>query len=164
MINNDILRRLRYTLDLSNEKTVAIFKLGNQDISQAELMGILSKEDDDNFIVCTDRQLSGFLDGLITDKRGPRDPNAPAIKPNIYAQLSNNDILKKLRIAFEFKENDMLSTIALGGMTLSPHELSALFRKKNHKHYKPCGDQLLRNFLTGLTTKIRPTPANKSPK
>ncbi len=157
MINNDILRRLRYTLNLSNEKTVDLFKLGNQAVTQAELMNILSKEDDDNFIECSDRQLGAFLDGLITDKRGPRDTNAPAIKPNIYAQLSNNDILRKLRIAFEFKEVDMLSTLALGGMTLSPHELSALFRKKDHKHFKSCGDQLLRNFLTGLTTKIRPT-------
>lgn len=155
MINNDILRRIRYALELNNEKMIDLFKQVQQDINHTELKALLMKEDEEGFIECKDRQLRAFLDALITDKRGPRDPNAPQQKPNVYAQLTNNDTLKKLRIALAFKEQDMLSTLALGGMMLSPSELSALFRNKKHKHYKACGDQLLRNFLNGLTKKLR---------
>jgi uncharacterized protein YehS (DUF1456 family) len=50
----------------------------------------------------------------------------------------------------------MLELLRLGGMPMSASELTALFRKPDHKHYRPAGDQLLRNFLKGLTTKLRP--------
>lgn len=155
MINNDILRRVRYALDLSNAKMISLFKQAQQNITHTELKALLEKEEEEGFIECKDRQLRVFLDALITDRRGARDPKAPQLKPNVYAQLNNNDILKKLRIALELKEHDMLSILALGGMKLSSSELSALFRKKKHKHYKVCGDQLLRNFLNGLTKKLR---------
>ena len=59
-------------------------------------------------------------------------------------------ILKKLRIALELKEDELLGIMKLAGVDLSAHELSALFRKKDHKNYKPCMDQFLRNFLAGL--------------
>jgi hypothetical protein len=28
--------------------------------------------------------------------------------------------------------------------------LGAIFRNKEHENFKPCGDQILRNFLNGL--------------
>jgi len=59
-------------------------------------------------------------------------------------------ILKKLRIAFELKEEDLLAAMKLGGMEPSKNELSALFRRKDQKNYKECMDQFLRNFLAGL--------------
>lgn len=155
MINNDILRRIRYAFKLNNEKMISLFKQAQQDIDHTELTALLKKEEEEGFIECKDRQLRGFLDALITDKRGPRDPNAPQPQPSVYAQLTNNDILKKLRIALAFQEQDMLSTLALGDMKISSSELSALFRNNKHKHYKLCGDQLLRNFLNGLTKKLR---------
>ena len=34
-------------------------------------------------------------------------------------------------------------------------ELNALFRSPEHKNYRACGDQLLRNFLRGLTQRQR---------
>lgn len=155
MINNDILRRIRYALNLNNEKMLSLFQQAQQDINHTQLVALLKKENEEGFIECNDRQLQSFLDALITDRRGPRDPNAPQPIPNVYAQLTNNDILKKLRIALAFKEQDMLNTLTLGGMTVSSSELSALFRNKKHRHYKLCGDQLLRNFLNGLTKKFR---------
>ncbi|MCH2191055.1 MAG: DUF1456 family protein, partial [Gammaproteobacteria bacterium] len=46
-------------------------------------------------------------------------------------------------------------TLELGGTKLSKGELGALFRKPGHKHYRECGNQVLRNFIKGLTEQIR---------
>jgi len=70
-------------------------------------------------------------------------------------QLTNNTILKKLRIALELKEDDMLAILRLAGVEISKHELTALFRKEGHKNYKECGDQFLRKFLKGLSIRYR---------
>lgn len=64
--------------------------------------------------------------------------------------LTNNDILKKLRIALELKDDDIIHILKLADFTVSKSELSALFRKDDHPNYMACGDQLLRNFLQGL--------------
>lgn len=64
--------------------------------------------------------------------------------------LTNNDILKKLRIALELKDDDIIHILKLADFTVSKSELSALFRKDDHPNYVACGDQLLRNFLQGL--------------
>ena len=64
--------------------------------------------------------------------------------------LTNNDILKKLRIALELKDEDIIHILKLADFTVSKSELSALFRKDDHPNYVACGDQLLRNFLQGL--------------
>jgi uncharacterized protein YehS (DUF1456 family) len=104
--------------------------------------------------------LSFFLDGLIVQRRGRRE-SAEAPKPD--ASLNNNAILKKLRIALDLKEEDMLTLMKLAGVTISKSELSALFRNKGHKHYKECGDQFLRNFLQGLTIRHRKVTAEQIP-
>jgi uncharacterized protein YehS (DUF1456 family) len=64
--------------------------------------------------------------------------------------LSNNDILKKIRVALQLKDEDIIHILKLADFEVSKSELSALFRKEDHPNYKPCGDQLLRNFLNGL--------------
>lgn len=69
--------------------------------------------------------------------------------------MLNNDVLKKLRIALELKDTDMIEIFKLGEFDISKSELSAFFRKKDHKHYRKCGDQILRRFLTGLANKNR---------
>ena len=153
MIHNDLLRRLRYALDLSDAQTLHLFGLGGREIDALALAAYLSRDTDPGFLPLPDADLAAFLDGLVTDRRGARDPAAPP-RPKDET-LDNNMILKKLRIALELQEPDMLAVLRLGGMELSPSELGALFRKPQHKHYRPCGDQLLRNFLKGLTTKLR---------
>ena len=65
------------------------------------------------------------------------------------------DVLKKLRVAFQLKDVDMHEIFAAAGFPLSKPELSALFRQPDHKNYRACGDQLLRNFLKGLTARVR---------
>lgn len=64
--------------------------------------------------------------------------------------LTNNDIIKKLRIALELKDDDIIHILKLADFTISKSELSAIFRRDDHPNYVACGDQLLRNFLQGL--------------
>ncbi|RMO70957.1 hypothetical protein ALQ37_00642 [Pseudomonas syringae pv. aptata] len=69
--------------------------------------------------------------------------------------ITNNIVLKKLRVAFELKEDDMHAILKSVDFPVSKPELSALFRKVGHTNYRACGDQLLRNFLKGLTLRVR---------
>jgi uncharacterized protein YehS (DUF1456 family) len=64
--------------------------------------------------------------------------------------MSNNDIMKKLRVAMKFTDNDIIQVLSLVDFRVTKTELSAIFRNENHPNFKPCGDQILRNFLNGL--------------
>lgn len=158
MNNNDILRRLRFAFDFSNKASVALFRTDpNSSIamSQADFLARIAKDDDEGFVACTDIELCAFLDGLIVSKRGLRDPLPAAQAKPADFRLSRNDILKKLRIAMAFKEQEMLDTLESGGTSMSKSELGALFRAPGHKHYRACGGQVLRNFIKGLTLQQR---------
>ena len=158
MTNNDVLRRLRFAFDFSNKEAVSLFSLDPSStviMNQTNFLSRLAKDDDDDFQACTDAELCAFLDGLIVSKRGLRD-GVKAAPPNPDDfRLSKNDILKKLRIAMTFQEQQMLETLEQGGTTLSKSELGALFRNPKHKHYRACGNQVLRNFIKGLTAQLR---------
>jgi uncharacterized protein YehS (DUF1456 family) len=69
--------------------------------------------------------------------------------------MTNNDILKKLRIALELKDTDIIEILKLADFEITKSELSALFRNADHRNYKECGDQILRNFLNGLIIRNR---------
>ncbi|MCP4181144.1 MAG: DUF1456 family protein [bacterium] len=69
--------------------------------------------------------------------------------------MNNNDIFKKLRIAFNMKDTDIIETLNLVNFSISKSEINALFRNKDHRNFKKCGDQLLRNFLDGIIKKER---------
>lgn len=64
--------------------------------------------------------------------------------------MSNNDILKKLRVALELRDDDIVHILSLSDFKISKTELSSFFRNEDHPNYKPCGDQILRKFLNGL--------------
>jgi uncharacterized protein YehS (DUF1456 family) len=154
MDNNDVLRQLRYALNLDDSTIAGIFKLADHDIEQSRITSMLKKEDDEGFVPCGGAVLGDFLDGLIVQKRGRREVKpGETRKPD--SRLTNNAILKKLRIALELKEDDMLSVLKLADVDISKHELTALFRKEGHKNYKECGDQFLRKFLKGLALRYR---------
>ena len=152
MINNDVLRSLRYTLNLEDVRVIEIIKLADYDISREEIAAFLKKEDEADFQQCSDEVLVHFLDGLIVYRRG-KNENSRA-RPEIVV-INNNVILKKLRLAFELKEQDMHRLMEMASFKVSRPELNALFRKEGHKNYRPCGDQFLRNFLKGLTLRVR---------
>jgi len=154
MTNNDILRQLRYALNISDSRMIEIFKLADHEIEQSNLTGLLKKEDEEGFVNCSNDVLGYFLDGLILHKRGRKE-----IKPGETRKsdslLTNNAILKKLRIALELKEDDMLAILRLADVDISKSELTALFRKERHRNYKECGNQFLREFLKGLSIRYR---------
>ena len=64
--------------------------------------------------------------------------------------MNNNDILKKLRVALSLKNYDIIAILKLVDFNITESELGAIFRAEDHPNFKPCGDQLLRNFLNGL--------------
>ena len=64
--------------------------------------------------------------------------------------LSNNDILKKIRIALSLRDEDMLHILSLAGFKMTKGALNDLFRHEDHPGYVVAGDQVLRNFLNGL--------------
>ena len=69
--------------------------------------------------------------------------------------MTNNDILKKLRVALQLRDDDIVKILSLVDFKTTTTELSAIFRKEDHPNYKECGDQLLRNFLNGLIIDLR---------
>ncbi|MCM0080844.1 DUF1456 family protein [Geomonas sp. Red32] len=150
MTNNDLLRRLRYALNLNGETIAGLCALGGYEIPPLEVLKLLKKEDEPGFAVCDDLAMGAFLDGLIVSRRGVQEPK-PDAAPKVAVRLENNLILRKLRIALELNEESMLAVMAKAGVKISKSELSAMFRAKGHKNYKPCGDQFLRNFIRGLT-------------
>ncbi len=153
MINNDVLRRVRYALELKDQTMIDIFALSDVEMTRDELLPLLKKDNEADYVELDNKLLGKFLDGLIIYKRGKQENQPEQIKNP--EPLTNNTILKKLRIALEFKEEDMLSTLKLADFELSKGELSSFFRQKSHKHYRECGDQILRNFLQGLTLRFR---------
>lgn len=166
MNNNDILRRLRYAFDFSDKKSVNLFKVGSNstiELSQAQFKQLITKEDENDFVECSDQQLAAFLDGLIISLRGARESKADEKPLPPVERISKNDILKKLRIALNYKEEDMLNALRIGGSNLSKGELSAFFRKPGHKHFRQCGSQALRNFIKGITAILRPEDSPDKP-
>jgi uncharacterized protein YehS (DUF1456 family) len=133
---------------------VEIFKLSEHEIEQSNLNDLLKKEDEKGYVDCSDNVMEYFLDGLILHKRGKKEIKSGQTK-KLDSPLTNNTILKKLRIALELKEDDMLGILKLANIIVSKSELTALFRRDGHKNYKECGNQFLRNFLKGLTIRYR---------
>lgn len=160
MTNNDIFRRLRYAINLNNQAVMEIFRLSGQKMGQSQVTALLKKEDEEGYQECGDQVLESFLDGLIAYKRGKRE-GEPDRTGRSGARLTNNDILRKIRIALELKEEEMLEIFRLARFPTSKSELTALFRTKGHENYKECGDQMLRNFLKGLTARNREDGAAK---
>lgn len=77
--------------------------------------------------------------------------------------MNNNDVFKKLRVALHLKDDDIIQILKHVNYEITKSELSAVFRKDDHPNYKPCGDQLLRNFLNGLIIHMRGTQEGKAP-
>ncbi|MDB6143679.1 MAG: Protein of uncharacterized function [Pseudomonas sp.] len=152
MMNNDVLRSVRYMLDISDGKIVEIVKLSGFEVTKTDVIAFMKKDEEEGYLDCSDEIMAHFLDGLVIFKRGKDDSRAPQ---KIELPVTNNTVLKKLRVAFELKEDDMHAILKAAEFPVSKPELSALFRKFGHSNYRTCGDQLLRNFLKGLTLRVR---------
>lgn len=74
--------------------------------------------------------------------------------------MTNNDIFKKLRVALQLRDDQIVEILELVDFRVSKGELGNIFRKEDHPNYVECGDQLLRNFLNGLVIHLRGTKEN----
>ena len=153
MTNNDILRRIRYIFDLNDTKMITIFSLADCKVTREQISDWLKKDDDPAYKACNDTQLAIFLNGFINHKRGKKE--GPQAEPE--KKLNNNIIFRKLKIALNLKNEDVLKILQQAELRISKHELSAFFRRADHKHYRVCKDQILRNFLKGVQLKYRPS-------
>ncbi|ABG60338.1 DUF1456 family protein [Cytophaga hutchinsonii] len=151
MNNNDIIRRLRYTFDFNDDKMIQLFALADQQVTRAEISNWMKKDDDPDFKELYDKELAVFLNGFIIDKRGKKDGQTPVAEKS----LNNNIIFRKLKIALNLQDDDILDILELADMRFGKHELSALFRNPDQSQFRPCKDQVLRNFIHGLQLKYR---------
>ena len=150
MTNNDFLRRFRYALNIKDNTMIQIFKKGNITLTREDVIDYLKKDIDEGLKKLSNNDLISFLDGLIIQKRGKKEDGTPVPKIKVTKNNLNNILLRKLRIALAFKSYDMIRIFKLGGIEISEGELSALFRREDHKNYKECGDKYVRVFLKGL--------------
>ena len=127
MKNNELLQSICTALTLAEEDLGALLALcGHADRSGSDVSLLQD---------CSNEQLRCALEGLILAERGP--PCSDRKPPEINNEaLSNNEVLKKLRIALNLQQEDMLLIFEEGGATLSQAELGALFRKQGNKHFR----------------------------
>ncbi|WP_332402052.1 DUF1456 family protein [Vibrio metschnikovii] len=146
MTNNDIFCALRTTFAFNDQTLLEIFHLADNETTPAQLASWLSKSQAPEFAELSDPQLASFLNGLINLKRGKRE--GEAAKPE--ANLNNNMVFQKLRIALNLQADDLLTLFQQVGVELSKNEIGAFFRKPGNKHYRECSDATLRQFLQAV--------------
>jgi uncharacterized protein YehS (DUF1456 family) len=147
MTHNDVLRSLRYLLNVGDAALVDMVRLGGHEVATAAMVAYLKQEDEDGYQPCSDQVMAHFLNGLVIHKRG-KDERRPPLPVEI--PVTNNIVLKRLRIAFELKDDDIIALLNGSNFRVSKAELGAFFRRPDHRNYRGCGDQLLRYLLKGL--------------
>lgn len=150
MTHNDALRRLRYALYINDEQVAKFITATGRKTTTDEALNWLKREDESGYLELTSPLLCRFLDGLIIDRRGPH-PDGKTPEPLEF--LSNNEILKKLRIALELQADDMIAIFKRVDFTVTKAELGAFFRRPEHRNYRKCPEQVLKKFMKGLSTK-----------
>jgi len=141
MTATQLLTQIQSIFTLSSEDMARICGLGGAKITAAQFDTEVADAD-----WCTDQQAIQFLNGFITECRGAGDKPAPPLED----ELTNNLIFRKVKIALGLQADDVLLMLADVEVVLSKHELSALFRKADNKHYRACSDELLAAFLTAV--------------
>jgi uncharacterized protein YehS (DUF1456 family) len=148
MTNNDLLRRLRYALNKNDLALAQITSKSGRETTEAEVINWLKLEDEEGYVDLPDVLLCRFLDGLIIEKRGPH-PSGKVSEP--LEVLSNNEILKKLRIAFNLKSDEMIAVFKKAEFDVSNAELGSFFRSAGHPKFVKCPEKVLRKFIKGLS-------------
>ncbi len=153
MDNNELIRRLRYALQIDDPVATRLFKQGGLEASIEQVMAWRLKDEDDGYLVCPNEAVSAFLAGFIVEKRGAQD-GRPVPVPS-KTRIENNTVLKLIRIALTMRSEDVLACMVAGGAKLSNSEVNALMRKPDSRNYRQCGDQVLRQFINGVGLRQR---------
>jgi len=146
MTNNSIFRRIRFIFQFSDAAIVQIFQLVELSVSKSQVANWLRKEEYEGYEAISDEYLAAFLNGFIVQRRGKKEGAAPPPEK----KLTNNQIFRKMRIALNLKDEDIIQILGLVNMKMSAHEINALFRNPSQRQYVQCNDQVLRNFFQGL--------------
>ena len=147
MNKNDILYKIYKALSLTLDDMIKIYELEKHEITKEHVESLFKEQQDKDYASCSYEELGLFLDGLVAFKRGPSPKKSNSSE---VVELTNNLIIKKLRIALELKEPEIEIIFSLGEAELTKQQLSSLFRKETHKNFKLCSDELLIAFLDGL--------------
>ncbi len=156
MNNRIIIIRTRNALALSHEDMLEIYKLGGIELN--DVMSELIDSDGDSLstkhLKCDNETLENYLNGLILFKRGRQEPKPgqPEKQPFLIksAKDVNNVVLKKLKVALSLTSEDMIELYNSVGVRMTKGDLTPLFRKQGHKHYKLCTDFHLTKFIEAV--------------
>ncbi|NGZ88928.1 YehS family protein [Psychroflexus maritimus] len=151
MTNNDVFKRIRFIEDFTNLQLIDVFNEVDFKVEQEVIKAWQKKEDQPEFKMITDVELALFLNGLINIKRGKK----PGAKPPLETELENNDVLKKLKIAYQLTSDDILKLFKSKGKKVSKNELSAFLRNPDQAQYRVLQDQYLRNFMSALQVHLK---------
>ncbi len=151
MTNNDVFKRIRFIENFTNAQLISIFDEVDLAVELSSIEAWQRKEDDPAFKALNDVELALFLNGLIIHKRGKK----PGSKPPLETELENNDILKKLKIAYQLTTTDILKLFESMGKKVSKNELSAFLRNSDQPQYRRLQDQYLRNFMSALQKRLK---------
>ena len=149
MRTNDIFRKLVQSLPLTVAQVQALFAVSDIDLSEKDVANLLKTDYQPGFEAMPEYILLIFMNNFIDQKRGKKADAQPEIIEK-HHKVSNNDVLKKLRIAFNLHEQDVRDALKLATIELTKSDLSALFRKPGHVNYKACDDGLVLDFIEGL--------------
>jgi uncharacterized protein YehS (DUF1456 family) len=149
MTNNDYLRALRHVMNIPDSRVVELIELTGYLVTPEEVASYLKIEGEPGHEPCPHEVMSHFLNGMVLFKRG-RDESRPL--PTAEVPVSNNLVLKKLRVAFELKDTDIIALVEKSGtLKVTKSELGAFFRSRDHRNYRECGDQFLRHVFRSLS-------------
>lgn len=149
MKSNLIFRKIVQALGLDTQKVQEVFANTDIEINDQEMVRLLNDGDESNMGPMPDYVLVLFLNGLVDAFRGKKE-GAVALPVTKTTKITNNDVLKKLRIVLNLQEQDLRDALKLVTIELTKSDLSALFRKAGHPHYKVCDDELLMDFIEGF--------------
>ena len=152
MNHNELMRNLRRALAVNEHGLAEIYALCGESMEPEALKNRLKQSNESGYVECEEATAARMLEALIIHLRGAREGAEP---PQPQLPLSNNHILKKLRIAYDLKDEDMHRLFATEGTELGKQQLKSLFRKADNKNYLACSDKLLRVFLKGLVNEAR---------
>jgi len=148
MNNNEVLTNLREHLKFDDHKFIEILALADVKVSSDELASWFKAKTETEYADLSDKMMAIFLDALILYKRGKESTN---VARPLETPITNNIVLKKLRVAFALEESDIADIMQKADPTIAPKAWSTYFRKQGHKNYRVCPDPFLEAIMKGLT-------------
>lgn len=148
MKTNAIFKKIIQAFSLDIPYVQTLLNVSGIELGEQQIAKLLKGEGEGGFKSMPDYVLAIFLNNFINERRGRTADGEEPI--NKRQKLSNNDVLKKLRVAFNLHEQGVRDVLSLATIELTKSDLSALFRKPGNSHFKACDDELLFDFIEAL--------------